>query len=91
MSERRTDNKSENGDCRVGVSFTGQNKLTHRATAEKDAAKTCKSHAEQIPQAVRMGDRLIGKTRMEVTEGNIYKKSCNQYSYKAQYQFCFVE
>ena len=57
------------GDGAVGVALAGEHQLTQRAAAQQDAAKAGEQHAQEIPQAVGVGNGLPLQTQGEEGTG----------------------
>ena len=81
MGDSSTCDHTDHKHRRVSVTLSGHNKLTTGAAAGKREAETGKQHAEEIPQRIRMCDRLIGETRVELAKVHVYSGCCNKESY----------
>ena len=74
VSYGRTGNHAEDKDGGIPVAFTGHEKLTPRAASGKTECQAGKGHTRKIPDMHRMGNGLLFKTGMELTDDDICDK-----------------
>ena len=78
MGNPRPDNHAEGKDRRVHIAFTGEKQLSAGTTARHNKRQTGKSHAQEIPDMIGMGNWLTFKTRFELTKNQVHGKGKNQ-------------
>ena len=72
MCKGSAEYKAGNGDCGVGIAFAGKDQLTEGAAAQKHGTPAYDAHAEEIHDAVVMGNRLIGEAEVELSEREVH-------------------
>ena len=71
MRSRRAEQHAKEGHGAVGRALTGQNKLAQRTAAGQNSRKADNVHAENIPEVLRMRDRLTGEAEVKITGSEI--------------------
>ena len=74
MGNSRADNHAKGKDSRIHIAFTGKKQLSAGTTAGQNKCQTGKSHAQEIPDMIGMGDWLTFKTRLELTKNQVHDK-----------------
>ena len=91
MCKGSAEYKAGNGDCGVGIAFAGKDQLTEGAAAQKHGTPAYDAHAEEVHDAVVMGDRLIGKAKVELVEDQVADEDGNYDRHEAEGEAPLVE
>ena len=91
MCKGSAEYKAGNGDCGVGIAFAGKDQLTEGATAQKHGTPAYDAHAEEIHDAVVMGNRLIGEAEVELIEDQVADEHGNYDRHEAEGEVPLVE
>ena len=65
MSKCGSNHETDNGNGAVCVAFTGENQLTQGTSAKQNTAVSGQEHAQEVPEAVCMGNCLSFHAQLE--------------------------
>jgi hypothetical protein len=91
VSYGRTDNHTKYKNGGISVAFTGHEELTPRATAGKTECQTGKGHTCKVPDMHRMGNGLLRKPGMKLTDNEVGNERSHNKGDKPAQKMCLAK